>query len=158
MRYKVDLSRYMSDCDANYVRLMKLFPEIVQGDERRIGIHHVEDSVLTLSVLEQTPYTTLVKLAQKVDHETGKKKNSDKSSPWFRLPVLTLRLYHDAKVSEVVWYEGNKRVFPRYEYPNKRMYQRGEKAQWNQFLSEWLAHCLEYGYDMAEPSYGAASQ
>ena len=55
----------MADCDANYVRLMKLFPEMVQGDERKIGIHHVEDSVLTLSVLEQTPYTTLVKLGQK---------------------------------------------------------------------------------------------
>jgi len=150
----------MADCDANYARLMKLFPEMIQSsegqDERKIGIYHVEESVLTLSILEQTPYTTLVKLGQEVDQETGQKKNSDDDSIWFKLPVLTLRLYHDAKVAEVVWYEGDKRAFPRYDYPNKRMYQKDEKAQWNQFLAEWLAHCLEHGYDIAEPSYGAA--
>lgn len=170
MRYKVDLNRYMADCDANYARLMKLFPDMIQVSEekveqkgeRKIGIHHVEDSVLTLSVLEQTPYTTLVKLGQHIDQEMGQKigqeKNSDNGSAWFRLPVLTLRLYHDAKVAEVVWYEGDKRAFPRYEYPNERMYQKDEKAQWNQFLAEWLAHCLEHGYDIVEPSYGDASQ
>jgi len=148
----------MADCDANYARLMKLFPDMIQvsektdeqKDERKIGIYHVEESVLTLRVLEQTPYTTLVRL--------GQEKNSDNGSEWFQLPVLTLRLYHDAKMAEVVTYEGDKRAFPRYEYPNERMYQKDEKAQWNQFLAEWLAHCLEHGYDVAESSYGAAPQ
>jgi uncharacterized protein YqiB (DUF1249 family) len=138
----------MADCDANYVRLMKLFPEMVQGDERRIGLRHGQDGVAQLSVLEQTPYTTLVRLSQ----ENG----MDASSAWVRLPVLTLRLYHDAKVAEVVVCEGSRRAYPRYEYPNERMFHQDEKAQWNKFLAEWLSHCLEHGYDMSEPSYGTS--
>ena len=140
----------MADCDANYVRLMKLFPEMIQDDERIIGLHHGQDGVARLSVLEQTPYTTLVQLSQ----EEG---GLDESSTWIRLPVFTLRLYHDAKVAEVVICEGSRRAYPRYEYPNERMYQQDEKAQWNQFLTEWLSHCLEHGYDIIEPSCGTSS-
>jgi uncharacterized protein YqiB (DUF1249 family) len=33
------------------------------------------------------------------------------------------------------------------------MYHQDEKAQWNQFLAEWLAYCLEYGYGV-EPTFG----
>ncbi len=148
MRYKVDLRRYMADCDANYARLMKLFPDIMQCDERRIGFHHNGDHVLRLLVLEQTRYTTLVELGQEPE-ETD-------VSPWSKLPVLTLRLYHDAQVTEVVSCEGVRQLRPRYEYPNKQMYHQDEKAQWNLFLGEWLSHCLEYGYHV-EPLFGAAT-
>ena len=157
MRYKVDLKRYMADCDANYVRLMKLFPEMGEGQERKIGLHHGEDCVLCLSVLEQTPYTTLVQLGQEMDDQEieSQKCENNSSDTWLRLPVLRLRLYHDARVAEVVLCEGDRRAYPRYEYPNKRMYHQDEKAQWNQFLAEWLSHCLEHGYDIIEPSFGA---
>lgn len=151
MRYKVDLKRYMADCDANYVRLVKLFPRMNEGDDRKIGIHHDGDHVLRLQVLEQTPYTTLIQLSQ----EAGEYSPSDSLNSWLRLPVLRLRLYHDARVAEVVSCEGAKRAYPRYEYPNEKMYHQDEKAQWNQFLAEWLAHCLEHGYDI-EPSFGVS--
>ncbi|MBL4567799.1 MAG: DUF1249 domain-containing protein [Porticoccus sp.] len=139
----------MADCDANYVRLMKLFPNITEGNERKIGIHHSEDCVVQLQVLEQTPYTTLIRLEQEID-EVG---SGQDLKLWLRLPTLTLRLYHDARVAEVVSCEGSRRAYPRYEYPNERMYHQDEKAQWNQFLAEWLAYCLKYGYDI-EPSFG----
>lgn len=152
MRYKVDLSRYMADCDANYVRLMKLFPDITEGNERKVGLHHDGNHVVRLQVLEQTPYTTLVRL----DQEGGEDDSGQDLSLWLRLPVLTLRLYHDAEVVEVVSCEGSRRAYPRYEYPNERMYHQDEKAQWNQFLAEWLAYCLKHGYD-AEPSFGVST-
>jgi uncharacterized protein len=152
MRYKVDLSRYMADCDANYVRLMKLFPDITEGNERKIGIHHGEGCVVQLQVLEQTPYTTLIRFKQDID-EAG---SGQSLNLWLRLPVLTLRLYHDAQVVEVVSCEGDRRAYPRYEYPNERMYHQDEKAQWNQFLAEWLAYCLKHGYD-TEPSFGVST-
>jgi len=152
----------MADCDANYVRLMRLFPEMGEDQERKIGLHHGEDCVLCLSVLEQTPYTTLVQLGQEREgQEEGLQERECQESEgnsfntWLRLPVLRLRLYHDARVAEVVLCEGDRRAYPRYEYPNKRMYHQDEKAQWNQFLAEWLSHCLEHGYDIIEPSYGA---
>ena len=146
MRYKVDLSRYMADCDANYARLMKLFPDVTTCDERKIGFHHDGDHVLRLKVLEQTPYTTLVALGQDDDVETA--------HDWLKLPSLTLRLYHDAQVVEVVSCEGVRHLHPRYEYPNTRMHHQDEKAQWNLFLGEWLSHCLKNGYH-AEPLFGA---
>ncbi|MEH6617214.1 MAG: DUF1249 domain-containing protein [Porticoccus sp.] len=129
----------MADCDANYARLMKLFPDMTQCDERKIGFCHDGDHVLTLTVLEQTRYTTLVKF--------GLEAVVIGASPWLRLPVLTLRLYHDAQVAEVVSCEGVRHIQPRYEYPNKDMYHQDEKAQWNLFLGEWLSHCLKHGYD-----------
>ena len=140
MRYKVDLRRYMADCDANYVRLMKLFPEMMESEERKIGFCHDGDHVLTLTVLEQTRYTTLIKFGL-VSVIVG-------ARPWLRLPVLTLRLYHDAQVAEVLSFEGVRHIEPRYEYPNKDMHHQDEKAQWNLFLGEWLSHCLEHGYDV----------
>lgn len=145
----------MADCDANYVRLLKLFPEIgqqsEQNSERRIGIHQQNSQVLRLQVLEQTPYTTLVQLEQ----ETPEGTEELAVSLWFGFPTLQLRLYHDARVAEVVSCEGSRRAFPRYEYPNERMYQQDEKAQWNQFLAEWLSFCLEHGYDI-ETTFGEA--
>lgn len=129
----------MADCDANYARLMRLFPEMMQCDERKIGFRHDGDHVLTLTVLEQTPYTTLVKF--------GLEAVVVGESSWLRLPVLILRLYHDAQVAEVVSFEGVRHIQPRYDYPNKGMHHQDEKAQWNLFLGEWLSHCLEHGYD-----------
>lgn len=148
IRYKVDLRRYMADCDANYVRLMKLFPDIKTCDERKIGLHHGGDHILRLSVLEQTRYTTLIALVQEADIVTA--------SHWLRLPALTLRLYHDAQVAEVVSCEGMRHLHPKYEYPNKKMHHQDEKAQWNLFLGEWLSHCLEHGYH-AEPLFGTTT-
>ncbi|HCK27104.1 MAG TPA: DUF1249 domain-containing protein, partial [Alcanivorax sp.] len=39
----------------------------------------------------------------------------------------------------------------RYPYPNSHMHQRDEKAQWNRFLGEWLAHVHDFGRASGEP-------
>ena len=62
VRYKVDLIGYMAECDANYLRLMKLFPDMANGGERRIGLRHDGEHVLRLIAREQTAYTTLLEL------------------------------------------------------------------------------------------------
>ena len=33
----------------------------------------------------------------------------------------------------------------RYDYPNKKLHQRDEKHQINQFLADWLRYCLAHG-------------
>lgn len=144
MRYKVDLKRYMADCEANYARLMKLFPKQAVDSERLIGLQHGDHRVVVLSILERTPYTTLVCLQQSQPLPSTAK--------WLALPELDVRLYHDAKVAEVVNLEGVRRPQPRCQYPNGRMHQRDEKAQWNRFLGEWLSQCINFGY-CAEPLF-----
>jgi uncharacterized protein YqiB (DUF1249 family) len=63
---------------------------------------------------------------------------------------LDVRLYHDAAVAEVIAWQGHRRFQARHEYPNRKMYQRDEKAQLNKFLGELLEFCLTQGRVMQE--------
>ncbi|UTW44780.1 DUF1249 domain-containing protein [bacterium SCSIO 12696] len=127
----------MADCDANYLRFIKLFPEY-QSASSRTFVLNGQNRVVTITVLERTPYTTLMTLKQtQLEQDCG--------NGWLQMPTLKVRLYHDAKVAEVLDCEGHRSPSPRFEYPNPNMYQQDEKAQWNRFLADLLAHCLQYG-------------
>jgi uncharacterized protein len=145
-RYKVDLPLQMAECETNYVRLTKLLAIRPQGEsgnaqnERRIMIARGQQHWLhLLRVTERSPYTTTLELSRTAIGE---------SPSWLTLPKLTLRMYHDAKLAEVLAWEGHKRLRPRYEYPNQSMYQSDEKYQLNRFLGEWLTLCLEHGHSL----------
>jgi uncharacterized protein YqiB (DUF1249 family) len=150
-RYKVDLPLQMAECEANYVRLHKLLTQHFnkqiadqQGDEYRFMISRGEQQWLNqLRILERSPYTTTLQLSQ--TSVAGE-------SRWLHMPRLTVRMYHDAKLAEVLAWEGHKRLRPRYEYPNQAMYHADEKLQINQFLGEWLKTSLEYGLHILETS------
>ena len=58
---------------------------------------------------------------------------------------MTIRLYHDARMAEVLSTQDIKQVKSRYDYPNNQMHQQDEKQQTNQFLNEWLHLCLRLG-------------
>ena len=60
-------------------------------------------------------------------------------------PRMTIRLYHDARMAEVLLTQDIRQVKPRYDYPNSQMHQQDEKQQTNQFLNEWLHLCLRLG-------------
>ncbi len=64
---------------------------------------------------------------------------------------MRVRMYHDARMAEVVSCAGVRRVEPRYAYPNERMHQPDEKAQWNRFLADWLALGIDHGHALALP-------
>ncbi len=49
---------------------------------------------------------------------------------------MTVRLYHDAMVAEVCSSQQIFRFKARYDYPNKKLHQRDEKHQINQFLAD----------------------
>lgn len=135
-RYKVDLKGFMANCEANYRRLAKLFPDMTVQDERRLGVSGREPVEVVFKVRERSAHTTLVTLQQR---EPGR-------SRWLRLPQLAIRVYHDAQLAEVVGCDGERNVWPRQDYPNRRMLQSDEKAQWNRFLGEWLGTCLAMGF------------
>jgi len=140
-RYNIDLPAHMAECDANYLRLSKLFPSLREVDSAAIGVDlHGARFEVWLEVIERSPYTTLVRLNQRPE------------VPWSHRASLTIRLYHDARSAEVVEYQG-KRHFLRavYDYPNADMRQPDEKAQINRFLGEYLSVCLTHGVAAEAP-------
>jgi uncharacterized protein YqiB (DUF1249 family) len=145
-RYKVDLPLQMAECEANYLRLTKLLANRHPGSSasqpvefRFMIARGQQDWLHVLRIIERSPYTTTLELSRTAIGE---------SSNWLALPKLTLRMYHDAKLAEVLAWEGHKRLRPRYEYPNQSMYQSDEKYQLNRFLGEWLTLCLEHGHSL----------
>lgn len=135
-RYKIDLSADMADCEANYFRFKKLLGDAV-GDEYRFLVHRLDQPWLQLiNIIERSPYTTTLSWRQLPLMQT---------SPWLVSPRLTIRLYEDAKLAEVLAWENHRRFRPRYDYPNKAMYLADEKRQLNRFLAEWLSLCLKEG-------------
>ena len=138
-RYRIDLPAHMAECDANYLRMMKLFPALREEDVNVFGVmvgeqaHRVE-----LRVVARSPYTTEVELQQLP------------RAPWNSRPRMLVRLYHDARSAEVVECHGARHFRPVYEYPNQQMHLPDEKAQVNRFLTEFLSMCLLHGVAVTE--------
>ncbi|MEK1941616.1 MAG: DUF1249 domain-containing protein, partial [Pseudomonas sp.] len=105
---------------------------------RRVALSQGERllGVLALDVLEACPYTTTLKVRQ------------EHSLPWLPVPQLEVRVYHDARMAEVVSAENARRFRSIYPYPNAAMHQPDEKTQLNLFLGEWLSHCLACGHEL----------
>lgn len=138
-RYRVDLVELQSACEANYARLLRLLPRMRESlDERRVALSQGDQllGVLVLQVLEACPYTTTLQVSQ------------EHSLPWLPVPRLEVRVYHDARMAEVVSAENARRFRSIYHYPNVAMHQPDEKTQLNLFLGEWLGHCLACGHEL----------
>jgi|TARA_B100000315_G_scaffold259869_2_gene317772 hypothetical protein len=138
-RYSINLPAHMAECDANYLRLMKLFPGMREHAEHVFGVVVAGESLeVVITVLERGPYTTLVRMKQLPE------------STWGTNPSMTVRLYHDARSAEVVEYQRARHFKAVYGYPNERMHQRDEKVQVNRLLGEFLALCLSDGVAVRE--------
>jgi len=118
--------------EANYAKLQRVMPQIntLQGDLKyssQSNGHHV-----LIHILEKTKYTTAFSLT--LTHQS--------MLDWVPKIFMKVRTYHDAKVAEVLNFQGHSRFEPSYDYPNPSMFQTNEKQQINHFFSEWLDHCL----------------
>jgi len=135
--YSVDLPSHMAECDANYHRLLQLFPDLREQDERQLSLPlPALQADVVFVVAEKGPYTTLLNINVKSEEK------------WFAMAgalAMSVRVYHDARSAEVVSYQQQNRFHGAYEYPNTRMRQRDEKAQINRFLGEFLTLCLDHG-------------
>lgn len=129
MNYVVENS--LSLYERNFNKLMKLLP----GLRCRRAPFVVELAgifPIHVQVTEQNPYTTTIHISQGM---AG-------GRPWLCDLGLSVRVYHDAQVAEVIAYQGVRALQPFYPYPNPKMLQPYEKRRVNQFLSEWLSFCL----------------
>ena len=175
--YSVDLIKQMAECDANYIRLLKLVPEMSayldrsfsnialtdEGSGRAISEEEPEKALegrvtrfclvdfdymdegnepvtVEIKILEAFKYTSTLQIMQKPE-----------LTQWMTNPSMLVRVYHDASTAEVVSYQGHSNLKPRYAKPNPEMYHSDEKMQVNQFLGEWLTHCLRSGISEKAP-------
>ena len=130
-QFKVDLAELHAVCEANYARLLRLFPDYENSNSREFiaGSARVQ-----LEVIERCRYTTIFNLHQQ--HAEAR---------WLGHLRVELRAYHDAGMLEVGMFQSHRQIAPRYQYPNDRMFQQDEKSQQNRFLADWLEHCLQNG-------------
>lgn len=126
----------MSLCEENYRGLLRLIPELksLRGELRSIRDGGLD---LHLEIIEQAPFTTLLRLTYFFPHSDGKVHRIPQPDP-----DALLRVYHDAAQVEVVHLRQTSLPIRRhYQYP-------ALETKWraNLFLSKWLAFCLNQGH------------
>lgn len=135
--YHIDLSDLHAQCEANYHRLMRLFPGYEQQTRCTF---EAGDAQVELEVTARDRYTTDMRLRyQGAVSQLGVKS------------ALDMRLYHDARMAEVVHCSTSRRFEARYRYPNPDMLQRDEKFQQNRFAAELMEFCLNNGRSTDAP-------
>ena len=175
--YSVDLIKQMAECDANYIRLLKLVPEMSayldrsfsnialteEGSGRAISDEEpekaLEGRVTRFCLLDfdymdgvNEPVTVEIKILEAFKYtSTLQIVQKPELTQWMINPSMLVRVYHDASTAEVVSYQGHRNLKPRYAKPNPGMYHSDEKMQVNQFLGEWLTLCLKSGISEKAP-------
>lgn len=117
--------------DDNYDRLMALLPAL-QRVKLKNRLELTGCNGFGFELLEKTPYTSVVRLTA----------DWGLCSKLLPTPEVTVRLYHDAAVAEVVSYQNRKHIKSEYDYPNPGMFNKREKRRLNEFLGVWLGACL----------------
>ncbi|MEA3641070.1 MAG: DUF1249 domain-containing protein [Lamprobacter sp.] len=124
----------MALCEENYEALMRLAPALPQlNDPLRSKPEGMAE--LSLSIIEQSPYTTTLRLTHLLPAEGATAQHPSE-------PDALLRAYHDAQQVEVL--SLRQTVLPilsHYQAP-------ALAAKWraNLFVSKWLGYCLHQGY------------
>jgi uncharacterized protein YqiB (DUF1249 family) len=144
--YIPDLIADMAECDANYIRLCQLFPDMDCEDDIKFGIQTKteEGATVRIQIQERCPYTSMVSV----------RVSSEDDKPFIKWPNLELRIYHDVKSAEVVRFERHRNFRFRYVTPNQNMFQPDEKSQINRFLGELLTYCIEHGHSLEPLEFG----
>jgi len=137
----------MGLCEENYRSLLRLVPDLrrLRGELRSVRDGGLD---LHLEIIEQAPYTTLLRLTYFFPHNDGKV---------HRIPVADpdalLRVYHDAAQVEVL--DLRQTILPihrHYQYPAL-----ATKWKANLFLSKWLSYCLRQGHGFGSGAPAADS-
>jgi uncharacterized protein YqiB (DUF1249 family) len=151
-RYKTDLRGLHALCEANYARLLRLFPDYEARNTRSFTLQGMR---VQIDVLERSRYTTLFRLnsvrSSQSATEAARASAASTTAPaesnphWLPTLRIEARAYHDAAMLEVVAFQSEARIAARYSYPNRAMHQEDEKRQQNAFLADWLAHSQHHG-------------
>src|SRR5262245_10276158 len=99
-RHPIDLSARMAVCDGNYIRLLKLLPDLSPAASRVFTLPELGAAAsaqrVVLEVVETFKYTSTVSITLEVP---------GLASAYYRPPAMLVRLYHDANTAEVTSYQ-----------------------------------------------------
>lgn len=138
-KYVPDLVKMAAVCEINYGRLSRLLR--LESVEHEFYLDLASQHLaVRIKIVEERRYTTMLEIEQ------------DSAHPWLGPQSMQVRLYHDARMAEVMGYQQQGQFAGRYTYPNSHMHQPDEKLQLNEFLAQWLENCLKYGQI---PTFGA---
>ena len=142
--YKPDLDELISQCEINYCLIVKLFPSLSKqkcekisdiGDEASLKQLTCFQSIVALKIIDVARYTTTLEMIFKAPSDIVRQNLK-----------LIVRLYHDAKLLEVMdgisatKLSAIRAVQDKKHYPKKLV---DEKRQLNAFLGESLKYCLK---------------
>ncbi len=141
--YKPYIPDFLTLCERNYAQLRFLLPGQQAAVSPRIGdsqvIQITEQEGYRIRLLELCKFTTTIR----IEHL------SQSVAAWLR-PQFEVRLYHDARLAEVVACQQIRRFKAVYDYPNTEMMLPDEKRQINLLLRDWLTLCQRQGYRRVE--------
>ena len=178
--YSIDLIKQAAECDANYIRLLKLVPQLQAYRDKSFADFALIDNTTQdeelVRQIEQSSEPEKLLEGLKVEYYLADLNDSSEKvsveitiveafkytstleiiqkpvfTQWMTNPSMLVRVYHDASTAEVVSYQGHRNLKPRYEPQNPMMYQSDEKMQVNKFLGEWLNHSLKVGRAIKAP-------
>ena len=130
-----DFAGLMALYESNYIRLRNLVPDldvipdtVISNASGALDLH--------LRILERCKFTTTLNLTYHFQDSEG----------MFPAPDMRVRIYHDARVGEVIAC-GRRRGLRHAEYNRMHNnYSIDEKWRMNRFLQKWLGYCLFQGH------------
>jgi len=139
-----DFVSLMTLYESNYIRLAQLVPDV-----RRLSGAHLslrdDDCRLALRLEEHAAYTTTFNLTYVFETDAGE----------FADPDITVRVYHDARLAEVLtcarWHRH--RVLA--SLSNTLRSELDDRWRRNVMLNKWLEYCLERGHCFDAPRIAA---
>jgi len=130
-KYVPHLPTMQALCELNYSHVMRMLPDC-DSEDLTYSFSVGDKLSYSIRILESARYTSTLSIAQ-----------TSVGVPSFLKPSMTVRLYHDAKMAEVINSQNTGNLKPSYSYPNSKMRQRNEKQMVNVFLAEWLDFCIK---------------
>ncbi len=130
-KYVPPLASMQAVCEHNYSRFLRMLPDC---DTQELSYRFTVTNGLAycITILDSARYTSTVSVEQ-----------INQSTPAFMKPCMVVRLYHDAKMAEVVSSQNTGAIAASYDYPNAKMHAKNEKQMVNVFLAEWLQFCIK---------------
>ena len=133
-KYVPDLKQASALYETNFLRMQRIMPSDVVDGKVCIALHDGNCDIgrVEFRITEEFSYTRTVECLY-VPVELASR-------------YFLVRMYLDASMAEVVQSPDARQLNGVYPYPNESMFQKDEKLQQNEWLSEILSLCLKHGY------------
>ena len=134
-KFRTNLKDLLYLYEKNFIKIKALFSEIHKTNKSTFLLPEGENhSRVNFKISRESKYTSLLVINQ-----------SRLSNPNLISTKIEIPIYHDVRMAEVKSFNGKRQFWVRNRYPNKNMFHKDEKFQWNKFLFEWLEFSKKEG-------------